>query len=338
MQFKSVCIETMGYVVPDNVIKTIEFEEQLLSLLKPLGAPLGIIERVTGVRESRRWDSELTVSEAASWAGEKAIVKSGIERSKIGCIVNASVSSDFIEPATAVLVHNRLKLSSSALAFDVTNACLGFFNGIQVVANMIELGQISSGLVVAAERPQDGQDKTIQNLLTSPSDKNSFRDNLASFTLGAGAVAMLLTNNDISSSKHRLTQGANYCATEHNDLCRAQSDWMHTKSEALLKAGTKAMVETWSIFEKNSGWKKSDINRAFGHQVSEQQRKIILKKLGFSKDIDYPTLSWLGNTGAAAAPISMAIAEENGFINDGDRVILFGVGSGINTMVFGIEW
>ena len=42
--------------------------------------------------------------------------------------------------------------------------------------------------------------------------------------------------------------------------------------------------------------------------------------------------------GSAAAPISMAIAEENGFINDGERVILFGVGSGINTMVFGIEW
>jgi tRNA A58 N-methylase Trm61 len=34
----------------------------------------------------------------------------------------------------------------------------------------------------------------------------------------------------------------------------------------------------------------------------------------------------------------MAIGLDKGFVNEGDRVILFGVGSGINSIVLGIEW
>lgn len=338
MKYKDVCIESMGYVIPDNIMKTVTFEQELSLILKPLGAQAGVIERVTGVRETRRWDKDTTVSQAAVWAGERAILKSGISRSEIGCVVNASVSREYVEPATATLVHCKLGLSPSALAFDVTNACLGFFNGIAIVANMIELGQINSGLVVAAERPQDGQDKTIANLTNVSPDKSSIKDNLASLTLGAGAVAMLLTSRKISLSNHRLIGGVHYSATEHHNLCKAQLDWMHTKSADLLKFGTNAMIKTWKLFEKEIGWAVEDVNCAFGHQVSEQQRKILLEELGFLDGVDYPTLSWLGNTGSVAAPISMAIAEENQFINDADKVVLSGIGSGINTMVLGIEW
>ena len=76
----------------------------------------------------------------------------------------------------------------------------------------------------------------------------------------------------------------------------------------------------------------------FTHQVSEPQRKIGLKAIGVPLDIDHPTLHYLGNTASVAAPISIAIGVDNGVVDEGDKVVLFGVGSGINSIVLGIQW
>jgi 3-oxoacyl-[acyl-carrier-protein] synthase-3 len=113
---------------------------------------------------------------------------------------------------------------------------------------------------------------------------------------------------------------------------------MRTKSTALLREGSKVVVKTWSMFKDAFGWTNKMVDRLFTHQVSEPQRQIILKKLKFGPDIDYPTLEYLGNTASVAAPISLAIGVDNGAVKDGDKVILFGVGSGINSIVLAIQW
>ncbi len=98
--------------------------------------------------------------------GENALVAAQVDRSEIQCLINTSVCRDYIEPATASIVHNKLGLSQSAISFDVVNACLGFLNGMLLVANMIELGQIDTGMVVAAEDPREGQLWTIDHMLS----------------------------------------------------------------------------------------------------------------------------------------------------------------------------
>lgn len=45
--------------------------------------------------------------------------------------------------------------------FDISNACLGFINGMVTLANMIELGQIKAGVVVACESGTRLTDATI---------------------------------------------------------------------------------------------------------------------------------------------------------------------------------
>ncbi len=149
---------------------------------------------------------------------------------------------------------------------------------------------------------------------------------------------MVLRHKDYTKNGHRILGGSNYGNTEHNHLCVAQPTWMHTNSSKLLSEGTKVVAEAWQRFEREIGWTTDDVNRLFTHQVSEPQRLVALQTLGFPETIDYPTLSWLGNTASVAAPISMAIADERGYIDDGDTVVLFGVGSGINSIVLGLEW
>jgi 3-oxoacyl-[acyl-carrier-protein] synthase-3 len=161
---------------------------------------------------------------------------------------------------------------------------------------------------------------------------------LASFTLGAASVAMILRHRSRSKTGKRLLGGETYSNTEHCQLCVAQRTWMRTKSTKLLEEGTRVVTEAWQRFKETMNWTNDMVDRLFTHQVSEPQRQVALQALNLSPDIDFPTLHWLGNTASVAAPISMAIGVDEGFVQEDDRVILFGVGSGINSIVLGIQW
>lgn len=338
MLFENVCIEGMGYVIPKRIIKTSWIEDKLAPVYEKVGAPKGFIERLTGIKEHRWWDDGVWVSDGAAMAGEEALKNTDIEREDIQCLVNTSVCRDYIEPATASIVHHKLGLQPDAMSFDVVNACLGFLNGMIIVANMIELGHIHTGMIVAAEDPKEGQLATIENMLNSPPSRDELRDNLASFTLGAASVGMILRHKSISKTGKLLLGGVNYSNTEHCQLCVAQTTWMRTKSTALLSEGAKVVVKAWANFQEKFNWSNDMVDKLFTHQVSEPQRKVVLRKLNFQEGIDYPTLEYLGNTASVAAPISMAIGVENGFVKDGDKIVLFGVGSGINTIALAIQW
>jgi len=329
----------MGYVIPENIVTSAWIEEQLAPVYKAMRLPMGFLERLTGIKERRWWDEGIWMSDAASMAAEKALAndENPIDSKEIQCLINASVCRDYIEPATAAIIHRKIGLSPSAMGFDVVNACLGFLNGMVIVANMIELGQIDTGMIVAAEGPREGQLATIDRMLTHPPEKTAIRDNLATFTLGAASVAMILRHKDKSRTGKKLLGGYAYSNTEHNQLCVAQRTWMRTNSSVLLEEGTRVVVTAWEGFKKVLEWDNNTIDTLFTHQVSEPQRRVGLQAMGLSLDIDYPTLSYLGNTASVAAPISMAIADDKGIIKRGDKLTLLGVGSGINSLILGIQ-
>ena len=338
MQYDNVCIAGMGYVIPDNVITSAWLEEQIAPVYAALHVPMGFIERVTGIQEHRWWDEGVQVSDASAMAAERAIERADIARRELRCLINASVCRDYIEPATASIVHHKVGLPPEAMSFDMVNACLGFLSGMMTIANMIELGQIDAGIVTAAEAPREGQLATIAQMLAQPPTRADLRDNLASFTLGAASVAMVLRRCDQAPDGHRVLGGAGSSNTEHNDLCVAQRTWMHTNSSKLLSEGTVVIQEAWQKFKAEIGWRNRDVDRLFSHQVSMPQRMVGLRALGLSPQIDYPTVHYLGNTASVAAPLSMALGADDDFVHPGEKVVLFGVGSGINSLILGIEW
>ena len=58
-------------------------------------------------------------------------------------------------------------------------------------------------------------------------------------------------------------------------------------------------------------------------------------EIDFSKD--FSTLEFLGNTGSAALPSAFSIGLERGICQKGEKVALLGIGSGINSLMLGIE-
>lgn len=349
MHYKKVCLESLGYELPDNIVTSLNLEERLAPIYNKLNLQYGRLEMMTGIRERRFWDDGVTPSQASIKAAEKAISRSGVKKEDIGCLLHTSVSRDFLEPATATVVHDSLGLPPTATIFDISNACLGFINGMVTLANMIELGQVKAGIVVGCESSKRVVDAIIDKILKDPDiTKDKVKMAFATLTLGSGAAAAVLTHSTLSRDGHKLLGGVTRAASEHNDLCRIKDDTcffdpiispdMDTKSTELLKNGARLAPYTWEAMKQELEWKNPDVDRFFTHQVSAVHSRLLFKTLGLDKEKDFSTVEYLGNIGSASLPITMAIGIDQGCLSPGDKVAMMGIGSGIVCLMLGLEW
>lgn len=348
MRFKKVCIEGLGYHLPENIVTSVEIEKRLAPLYDRLKLPQGRLELMSGIRERRFWRKGMFPSEVASVAGEKAIVQSGVKKEEIGCLISASVCRDFLEPSTASVIHNNLKLPGESFVFDVSNACLGVLNGMMIIANMIEQDQILAGLVVAGENGGPLVNNTIETLLSRTDiTRNNIKSSFASLTIGSSAVGVVLAHEKISRQGHHLAGGISLAETQFNHLCRgsgdsgAGGDWsplMETDSEALMLEGCLLAGKTWARTREELGWSNEEVSRVFCHQVGKGHRKLMYESVGLDPQKDFSTLEFLGNTGSASLPTTLAMGIEKNILKPGDRAALLGIGSGLNCMMMGVEW
>lgn len=347
MDFTEVCIESFGYTLPEEIWTSAQIEEQLEPLYQRLRLPEGRLELMTGIRERRFWAPETRPSELSVSSCRLALEAAEISPSEVGCLIHGSVCRDFLEPATACTVHNQVGLPASCFIYDVSNACLGILTGMVQAANMIQLGQIKSALVVGSEGGRQLVENTITTLNRDTNlTRKTIKTAVASLTIGSASCAVLLTHRSISQTNNRLIAAAIRANTQHCDLCQSHNDQagtdmqplMQTDSEKLMHHGVETGVETMVDFLKASQWSIADIDRAVCHQVGTAHQKLMLESLGINPDLDFATFPWLGNTGSAALPITMAVACEQKFIQPNHNVAMLGIGSGINCMMLAVDW
>jgi acyl-CoA:acyl-CoA alkyltransferase len=339
MRYNHVCLEAFGYVLPPNIITSAAIEDKLAALYQRLKLPEGRLEMMSGIRERRFWDADATPSQVSSKAGAIALEKSGTKPGEIECLLHTSVCRDFIEPASGTLVHRNLELSREAMIFDISNACLGFLNGMVTLANMIELGQVQKGLIVAGESSRHLVESTIERLLNAPNPtRDSIKEAFASLTIGSGACALVMAHEKVSKVGHKLLGGAAQCATEFNHLCRGTAGNMNTDSETLLQEGCKLARQTWAKTQQMLGWTNSVVSRVFCHQVGSAHRKLLFKTLELEQKKDFSTVEFLGNTGSVALPITMAMGLEDTPPQSSENIAMLGIGSGLNCLMLGVNW
>ena len=208
----------------------------------------------TGVEERRFWARGSTIVSSASKVAQRALEEAEVDPAEIGALVSTSVCKDYIEPSMASMIHGELGLGAHCLNLDVGNACLGFLNGLALVADMIELGRVRAGLVVDAESSREVVEATIKRLLQEDSQKEDFHLNFATLTLGSGAVAVVLTHRDLSRKKHRLVGHVSLADTVHRNLCLGSPQQMLVHAHQLLEAGLLLARQTWGMAQKLLGW------------------------------------------------------------------------------------
>lgn len=345
MKFAHACIESLAAVSPPEVWTSAAIEARLQPLYERLKLPEGRLELMTGIRERRMWAPGTLPSNASAQAGRAVLARSGVAADRIEVLIHSAVCRDMLEPATASFAHHKIGLGPACQVFDLSNACLGFLNGLVTLGAMIDAGQIQCGMVVSGENGRPLVERTIQHLLTAPLDRNAIKPYFANLTIGSAAVAAIVCHEDLlppGAPKHRLLAGTARAATEHSDLCQGDAAGegleMQTDSEQLLLAGVGVARRTWEAFEAETGWTRGTPDRFICHQVGTAHRRKLYETVGLDLGRDYSTFATLGNTGSAALPATLAAAVADGAVKGGDKVALLGIGSGINSLMLAVEW
>lgn len=325
---------TLATTFPDRVTTSADIDRRLRPVLKRLGMRSGLLERVAGVYERRNWGEGQTFDGAAIAAAEKALAEAGVDHSEVGLLINTSVTRKHLEPSVAVRMHHGLGLPSSAVNFDIANACLGFINGMSLAANLIDSGQVRYAVVINGEDADEVQHNTIERLLRDDVTREGFMSEFATLTLGSGAAAAVLGPADAHPEGHRILGGVTRAATQFHDVCVGSVNGMFTDTKALLKGGMELVLAAWQ--EAKGTWDWATMDRYIFHQISDVHTSAIIEATGLDRRKVPVTYPFLGNVGPASVPITLAHAAPD--LEPGNRVLLMGVGSGLNTAMMEIAW
>lgn len=347
MRYQHVCVEAVVHNPPPEVVTSDEIEQRLAPVYERLNLPFGRLELMTGIQQRRFYPSGTLPGSVSIETANQAVAASGISPDRFGALIHGSVCRDRMEPATATGVHAGTELPDACLVLDVSNACLGLLNGMLIVADLIELGRIQAGVVVGTETGRGLVEGTIDSLLSDQSlTRRSIKSAFASLTIGSGSAAIVLCHESLSAHHRHLLGGSVLSDTAKHDLCAGgvEADVhgdsrprMETDSEALLHAGIALAERTWEQTKAELNWSNADVDRVFTHQVGKQHRNLLMERLQLDPHLDFPTVELFGNTGAVALPMALAMGLEKEPPPAGTTLALLGIGSGLNSVMLGIE-
>jgi 3-oxoacyl-[acyl-carrier-protein] synthase-3 len=349
-RFKNVCLESFAISIPPQELTSAQIEDTIANTYQQLGIPFGTLERLTGIGSRRHWDISERPSLLGTAVAREAIERAELPQDQVRALVSCSVTRDYFEPSTGCLIHRNLELSEDSIALDISNACLGFMDGIFFVSNLIESGLIKAGVVVSAEHSRCVFDATFKKVLNgSDLNRDQLLKILPTFTIGSGAVAYVLCHESISKHKHRVLGGATRSATQHCDLCVGNVDYhlvdsppieplMETESSKLIAAAAILGAQTWKDSSEVLGWTKDDVDHVFCHQVGRQVNDAFYKTLGLDYAKEFTIYQTRGNLISAALPTAFAVGVEEKGIKKGEKIVMTGFGSGLNSLFLGVEW
>ncbi|WP_067845525.1 beta-ketoacyl-ACP synthase 3 [Nocardia lijiangensis] len=293
-----------------------------------------IYER-TGIR-NRRWISgDETLRSIAAAAGERALVNTGIDRSKIGALILCTSSWLKLTPHGAPTVASDLGINGIP-AFDLTSGCGGFGYGLGVAADLIRAGSADYVLVIGAETMTVGLD---------PTDRGT----AMIFGDGAGAVVVGPSEENGISPTVWGSDG------ENAEAIAQDVDFLEFMNKAQALQGTDPEVEPvgrmslrmegprvfrWAAVTlpraladalEASGVAKEDIEVFIPHQANARINDLMKKNLGLADEIPMANdIENTGNTSAASIPLAMEEMLVTGKAKGGQLALLLGFGAGLS--------
>jgi 3-oxoacyl-[acyl-carrier-protein] synthase-3 len=331
--FARTSIWGLAHVAAPEVVTSAWIDEQLAATFERCGIRPGLLDAVAGINERRWWPEEVTFNEAAAMAARVAMTNAGVVASDIDLLISTSVCKHHLEPSVACAVHHELGLSPSCTNFDLGNACLGFINAMNLAAMAIESGQARTVLIVDGEGSRRTQLATLDRLKLPSATPEDVFDQFASLTLGSGAAAMVLGGP--RSEGHAFLGGITRAATRHHELCVGDLEQMRTDTGKLLVSGLELAKVTFDA-ALAAGWKWQDCDRYVIHQVSAVHTSKLCELLDIDTELVPLTYPKFGNMGPAAVPYTLSTITDQ--LVTGDRVLLMGIGSGLNCACAELVW
>jgi 3-oxoacyl-[acyl-carrier-protein] synthase III len=273
----------------------------------------------TGIHARHFAEPDVTTSDLALIASQRAIEAADIDPQSIDLIIVATSTPDFVFPSTACLLQNKLGIRNNGAAFDVQAVCSGFAYAVATADSFIRSGQHRTALVIGAE--------TFSRIL-------DFNDRTTCVLFGDGAGAVILQASEepgvLASALHADGSHSNILCTPGNvnGGVVAGSAFLHMDGQAVFKLAVNVLEKVAVEALAKANLAPEQIDWLIPHQANIRIMQSTAKKLKLAPQKLIATVDRHGNTSAASIPLALDDAVRAGTIQRGDTVMLEGVGGG----------
>lgn len=330
LEFKNVRIAGIAAGVPKNVASNLHPSED--DQMSTDYSPEEYV-KTTGVQE-RRISRFLTTADLGYYAAEQLISDLGWDKSEIGALIFVSQTHDYILPATACILQDRLGLNKECYSFDGSIGCSGWVYGISTVASLLGKGSVTKAILICGD---------AKKRFVIPG--NQLRDPL--FGSAGTATALEYKEGEQGLQCHFGTDGSGFDAiitpdggarnpfTIHSlefenvdgmQKCRMQA---RMKGMDVFSFGITTAPKTVKSLGEHFGFNYLDTDYFVFHQANMKMNNMIAKKLKLDPEKVPSCMYRFGNTSSASIPLTI-VGELRGKCENGKQFICCGFGVGLS--------
>jgi len=320
-------ISAVGHYLPDYVLTNKELESMVETNDEWIQTRTGITER----RILK--DPDKASAFMAAEASREILAMRGIGPEEVDAIIVATVTPDYLFPATACLTQTMIG-ATNAFAFDLSAACSGFLFALSTGSAMIESGQCKKVLVLGSDKMSSIVD---------------FTDRTTCILFGDGAAGVLLEPSDdengiIDQILHSSAEGAEALMQagggsrnpSSHETVDKKMHYIRQEGRSVFKKATEGMADVSVEIMKKNNLTADDISWLVPHQANLRIIDATARRMEISKDKVMINIGKYGNTTAATIPLCLYDWKDR--LNKGDNLVLAAFGGGYTWGATYVKW
>lgn len=273
----------------------------------------------------------LRVGAFAAQAGRRCLEEQGLAPTDLARLLYCGVAREDFEPATAMEVAAHLGVQTIH-AFDVTSACVGQLEGIQIARAFTTLDpEAGPSLIVSGELTRAFLSYQIHS-----------RDDLvrkaAGLTIGNAAAAWVVSPTPLPAGCLAIQAAHTFSKPQHWELCRAPIDGTFTSMSQELFRLHHYVPDQIRAFVGRLGWSAADVDHYVLHQPSDQIVGKVLTALEVDPERAVRVHNLYGNTVSTSVALAMHHTLAHRTVRAGDRFVLASAAAGFSLVLVAGVW
>lgn len=331
LEFKNVRIAGIAAGVPRNIASNLHPTED--DMMSKEYSPEDYV-KTTGVME-RRVSRVLTTADLSYAAAEQLIKDLGWEKSEIEALIFVSQTPDYVLPATACILQDRLGLNRECYAADVSLGCSGWVYGLSVAAGLMGNNGVKKVLMLCGDAKK--RFKIPGNQLRDPLFGSAGTATALEFdesekglqfhfgTDGSGYDAIITPDGGARSPY--TTDSFDFRDVEGKQQCRLQTQM---KGMDVFSFGITTAPKSVKKLGEHFGFNYLDADYFIFHQANMKMNNMIAKKLKLAPEKVPSCMYHFGNTSSASIPLTIVSRLKGSFEDKPTKFICCGFGVGLS--------
>jgi 3-oxoacyl-[acyl-carrier-protein] synthase-3 len=292
------------------------------------------ISEKTGIETRAIAGEDECASDLGIAAAAKLFDGGVVDRTQIDFLIFCTQSPDYFLPATACLVQERLKLSTTCGAIDINQGCSGFVYGLSLAKGLIESGTSERVLLITAETYSKHIDPTDRSVRTIFGD-GACATLIAASPGEAESIGPFVLGTDGKGASQLIVKAGAFRQPRACAVTATSETTIAPTGQQLYMNGPEIMGFTLHTVPKlvadllqKAALRPQDVDYFIFHQANKFMLEQLQRKLKIPSEKFCINLQHYGNTVSSTIPMALEIALREGRVLPGQRIMLVGFGVG----------